>query len=117
MATGTFVLWDCQFTVSDWLLDSSGKFRYYIDQSCSHCLRSRRSGPLVWQFYHAGSLGSRPIHSFIQYECNRDLLEVGFCLVKDSLVAKYPILCLSRSVLAPLPLAHECRNLLHLRMD
>ena len=50
---------------------------------------------MVWQFHHAGSLGSGSIHSFIQYECDRDLLEVGFCLVKDSLVAKYSILVLA----------------------
>lgn len=87
MAIGTLVLWDCQFTVSDWPLDSSGKFRHHIAQSCSHCLRSGRSVTLVWQFHHASSLGSRPIHSFIQYECHRDLFEVGFRLVKDSLVA------------------------------
>ena len=76
-----------------------------------------RFGTLVWQFHPAGSLGSGSIHYLIQYECNCDLLEVGFHLVKDSLVVKYPILCLRRSVLASLPLTHECRNLLHLRMD
>lgn len=117
MAARPFVLWDCQFTVSDWLLDSSGKFCHHIDQSRSYCLRSGRSGTLVWQFHHAGSLGSRPIHGLVQYECNRDLFEVGFRRVKDSLVAKPPVLCHSRPVLAPLPLTHECRNLLHLRMD
>ena len=56
------------------------------------------------------SLGSGSIHYLIQYECNCDLLEVGFHLVKDSLVVKYPILCLRRPVLAPLPLTHECRK-------
>ena len=69
-----------------------------------------RFGTLVWQFHPAGSLGSGSIHYLIQYECNCDLLEVRFCLVKDSLVAKYPVLCHSRSVLASLPLTHECRK-------
>lgn len=91
MATGTIVLWDCQFTVSDW----------HLCLAVSSCWLSC----------------SGSIHYLIQYECNCDLLEVGFHLVKDSLVAKYPIFCLRRPVLAPLSLTHECRNLLHLRMD
>ena len=78
--------------------------RAIIRQSTSKRISEKRVTYLV------DKLTKLANHSYCAVKKTSPMMEE----VKDSLVAKYPILCLSRSILASLPLTHECRNLFHL---